>query len=150
MSNHHASLNWKRTTSDFAYESYDRSHEIRFGGGLTLMASAAPEYKGRTELANPEEQLVASISSCHMLTFLALASLRKLVVDSYEDDAQGTLEKTDPKGKLWLSRVTLSPKVRFAEGHGPASPEAYRELHERAHAECFIANSVKTEVSISI
>ena len=153
MSNHRASLSWKRSTPDFSpafsYDTYDRSHEVRFGGGLTLTASAAPEYKGRAELPNPEEQLVASLSSCHMLTFLAIASRRRLVVDSYEDDAQGFLEKTEPQGKLWLSRVILAPRIRFAEGQGPASPEAYRELHERAHAECFIANSVKTAVSIS-
>ena len=89
--------------------------------------------------------LVGSLSSCHMLTFLALAAGRKLVVDSYEDDAIGVLEK-NADGKQAITHVTLRPRIIFS-GQQPDAA-MLDELHHKAHEQCFIASSVKTEVTI--
>lgn len=145
MSEHKASVNWKRETADFTYESYDRAHLWTFGGGSTLKASSAVEYKGSPDLVNPEEALVAALSSCHMLTFLAICARKKLVVDAYDDDAVGHLEKNS-EGRLSVTRVTLKPRVVWS---GTAPDAATQQaLHHQAHLGCFIANSVKTEVSV--
>lgn len=146
MSHHHATIAWKRTTPDFAYETYGREHLVTFGGGARLAASSAPEYGGDAARPNPEEQLVAALSSCHMLTFLAICARKKLVVDAYDDAADGVLEK-NAEGRLAVTRVVLRPKVRFAAG---TSVDAAKlaELHASAHRGCFIANSVKTEVTV--
>jgi len=145
MSVHAASLAWSRSTPDFAYETYDRTHVVRFGGGTEVAASAAPEYRGDATRVNPEEQLVGAIASCHMLTFLAVAARKRLVVDRYEDHAEGVLEK-DAEGRLAITRVTLRPEVRFAPGT-EVDPEALERLHEAAHRNCFIANSVRCAVT---
>jgi organic hydroperoxide reductase OsmC/OhrA len=139
-----ASLRWQRTTPDFAYDTYDRSHEVRFGSGVEIPASAAEEFKGDPKRVNPEEMFVAALSSCHMLTFLAIAARKKLVVDAYEDDASGWLAK-NADGKLAMKRVVLRPRVRFA---GEVSAEQLAKLHDKAHENCFIALSVTTDVTI--
>lgn len=144
MSHHTAAIRWSRTTPDFTYDSYDRGHTWRSGSGVEVAASSAPEFKGDGTRMNPEEALVAALSSCHMLTFLAIAARKGLVVDAYEDDAEGVLEKEG--GKLWMTRVTLRPRVRF--GGTPPDAAALAHLHEQAHANCFIANSVRTEVRV--
>jgi organic hydroperoxide reductase OsmC/OhrA len=146
MSEHRTLIRWKRGDAPFSYETYDRTHRWVFAGGTELDASAAPEYRGRAELPNPEEALVAAISSCHMLTFLALAARRRFVVDAYQDDAVGHMEK-NADGKLAITRVELHPRVSFS-GEKQPTPEELARLHEAAHRECFIANSVKTEVSV--
>jgi organic hydroperoxide reductase OsmC/OhrA len=147
MSEHHASIRWKRTSADFTYDSYNRAHEMRFNEGtIVVPASAAPAFKGDIDRVDPEEAFVAALSSCHMLTFLALCARKRLVVDSYDDDAVGVMEKGSD-GKLWVSRVTLRPRIRFAAGTS-VEPAALAEIHHRAHGECFIANSVKTDVSV--
>ena len=139
-----ARLSWKRQTADFAYNSYNRSHVVTTGGGEALPMSAAPEFKGEAARANPEELLVAALSSCHMLTFLAIAARKRLVVDAYQDDAVGVMTK-NAEGKLFVSHVTLRPRVSFAE---PPPPGVLQQLHHQAHADCFIANSVRTEVTV--
>lgn len=144
MSEHVAKIRWRRSTEGFRYETYDRSHTVTFGGGSSVQASSAPEFKGRAELANPEEMLVAALSSCHMLTFLAIAARRRLVVDAYEDDAVGFMTE-DERRKLYVSRVVLRPRVRFA---GSVDAGQVRTMHELAHRECFIANSVLTKVEV--
>lgn len=147
MSAHHASIRWKRTSADFTYDSYNRAHEMRFNEGtIVVPASAAPAFKGDIDRVDPEEAFVAALSSCHMLTFLALCARKRLVVDSYDDDAVGVMEKGSD-GKLWVSRVTLRPRIRFAAGTS-VEPAALAEIHHKAHGECFIANSVKTDVSV--
>jgi organic hydroperoxide reductase OsmC/OhrA len=146
MSEHVAKIRWRRGTEDFRYETYDRSHTVTFGGGSTVQASSAPEFKGRAELANPEEMLVAALSSCHMLTFLAIAARKRLVVDEYDDDAVGFMTK-NAAGKLYISRVILRPRVRFA---GSVDAEHVRSIHELSHRECFIANSVLTKVEVEV
>lgn len=146
MSEHKIALAWKRTSPDFAYETYNREHTWTFKNGSVVNASAAPAYRGKTDCVDPEETLVASISSCHMLTFLALACRKKLIVDSYVDDAVGHLEK-NADGKLAVTRVELRPQIKF--GGSAPSAEELAKLHDHAHHECFIANSVRTEVSVT-
>jgi len=146
MSEHHARIGWKRTTPDFAYDTYNREHEWRFKGGNVVAASAAPAFKGRDDRVDPEDAFVATLSSCHMLTFLAIAARKRLAVDFYEDDADGHLEK-NADGKLAMTRVTLRPRVRFAEGVVVDAATLDR-MHHQAHEQCFIANSVKTDVRV--
>ena len=147
MSEHHAAIRWKRTNTDFTYDTYNRAHEIAFkDGAVVLAASSAPDFKGEDERVNPEEAFVAALSSCHMLTFLAICARKRLTVDAYEDDAVGFLDR-GPSGKLWMARVVLRPRVRF--GDGTAVDEAtLADLHHKSHENCFIANSVTTNVSI--
>jgi organic hydroperoxide reductase OsmC/OhrA len=147
MSEHHASVHWKRTSADFLYDTYNRAHEISFNkGAIVVPGSAAPAFKGDVDRVDPEEAFVASLSSCHMLTFLALCARKRLVVDSYEDAAVGIMEK-GANGKLWVSRVTLRPRISFAPGTKVDSA-ILAEIHHKSHEECFIANSVKTDVSV--
>ena len=113
--------------------------------GSSVPATSAPAFRGNPERVDPEAAFVASLSSCHMLTFLAIASRKRLVVDAYEDDAVGYLAKNEA-GKLAMTRVVLRPRVAFA-GASP-SPEALADLHELSHRECFIANSVVTHVEV--
>jgi organic hydroperoxide reductase OsmC/OhrA len=144
MSEHKASIRWTRTTPDFSYDTYSRDHTVTFGGGASVDASSAPQFKGTAALPNPEEMLVAALSNCHMLTFLAIAAKKRLVLDAYEDDAVGVMTKNE-KGKLYVSRVVLRPKVRFQT---PVSAEVIAEIHHHSHQECFIANSVLTQVEV--
>jgi organic hydroperoxide reductase OsmC/OhrA len=147
MSRHTAAVRWTRTSADFTYDSYNRAHEIRFkSGAIVLPASSAPAFRGDADRVDPEEAFVASLSSCHMLTFLAICARKRLVVESYEDDASGTLEK-GADGKLWMAQVTLRPRVRFADATQP-DRAALDQIHHQSHGECFIANSVKTNVSV--
>jgi len=146
MSEHRAQTNWRRSTADFAYESYNRGYELGFDGGPAVAASAAPEFRGQAGQPNPESTLVAALSACHMLTFLAIAARKRLTLDSYSDDAVGHLEK-NAVGKLAMTRAILRPHVVWAPGV-TVSKDELDKLHRLAHAECFIANSVKTEVSV--
>lgn len=149
MSLHETNLVWERDPSlPFDYDHYTRDHRVSMQTGLVLPISAAVDYKGNPERTNPEELLVAALSSCHMLTFLAICAKKGIVVDRYEDQAVGTLSR--PAGApMSVTTCTLKPRVTFAEGHGP-DREALAKLHEQAHKGCFIANSVKTEVSIDL
>jgi organic hydroperoxide reductase OsmC/OhrA len=148
MSEHHATIVWKRTSSDFTYDSYNRTHEMRFkNGAIALPSSSAPAFRGDADRVDPEEAFVASLSSCHMLTFLAICARKRVTVESYEDDAVGWLEKGDG-GKLWMARVVLKPRIVFAHGAEPDA-EALAEIHHKSHEECFIANSVKTTVTVA-
>ena len=144
MSQHTATIHWKRHTQDFAYETYDRTHDVKFEGGKSVSASSAKEYLGKPEHANPEEMLAAALSSCHMLTFLAVAAKSRLIVDSYEDTATAILGK-NAQGKLAVTKTILRPRVVFAK-ETPVTHERLVELHEKAHRNCFIANSVACEV----
>src|SRR5262249_22285992 len=146
MSEHKVTVEWKRDTDSFAYEAYNRDHEWSFDAGIRVRASAAPAYLGSESCVDPEEAFVASLSSCHMLTFLAIASRKRFVVDSYRDQAVGVLSN-DPDGRLAVTRVTLRPEVAFGGESRPAADEL-RRLHDQAHHACFIANSVKTEVVV--
>jgi len=147
MTEHHASIRWKRTSADFTYDTYNRAHEMVFkDGAIVLAASSAPEFKGEPDRANPEEAYVAALSSCHMLTFLAICARKKLTVESYVDDAVGVLERA-PSGKLWIARVTLRPQVTFGAGT-VVDAVLLADLHHKSHENCFIANSVTTNVTV--
>lgn len=146
MSEHRSTLNWSRKTPDFKYESYDRNHELRFGGGTTITASSAPQYLGNAEFPNPEQLLAASASSCHFLTFLAIAAKSRFTVDEYQDEAVAILEK-NAAGKEAVTRIYLRPKIRFGGDNSP-TPEKLQAMHERAHELCFIANSLACEILV--
>ena len=146
MSEHKATIHWRRETSEFKYETYNRDHNWDFDGGTSIRASAAPAYLGSAACVDPEEAFVASISSCHMLTFLAIASRKKYVIDDYRDEAVGVLEK-DATGRLAITRAALHPQVKFGGAQWP-TPDEIAQMHEQAHHACFIANSVKTEITV--
>jgi organic hydroperoxide reductase OsmC/OhrA len=111
-----------------------------------MEASANPTYLGNPKLVDPEEAFVASLSSCHMLTFLAIAAKKKFVLDEYADDAVGHMEK-NAEGRLAITRVTLNQRLKFSGDKQP-TPEELKEMNHAAHEQCFIANSVKTEVAV--
>jgi len=147
MTEHHASLRWKHTSDTFTYDTYNRAHDVMFkSGAIVVPSSAAPEFKGDANRVDPEEAFVGSLSSCHMLTFLAICARKRLTVDSYEDDAVGILEKGS-NGKWSVTRVTLRPRAVFAAGT-LIDEQALNDIHHRAHEDCFIANSVKTDVTV--
>jgi organic hydroperoxide reductase OsmC/OhrA len=125
---------------------FNRDHQVNYGSGQMVQASSAPEYKGNADKVNPEENLLAALSSCHMLTFLAIAHLKRLPVDSYTDNAIADLGKNDA-GKIAVVKMTLYPQVVFADGL-EVSEETIAKIHEKAHANCFIANSLACEVEI--
>jgi len=146
MSEHHASVRWTRRSADFTYDSYNRAHDVTFKtGAIVLPSSAATEFRGEADRVNPEETYVSALASCHMLSFLAICARKRIVVDYYEDDAVGFLSK-NTNGKLWVSRVILRPRIRFAGTALDAA--ALAALHYQSHAECFIANSVNTDVAV--
>lgn len=146
MAEYSVDIAWKRETEDFSYKNYNRAHTWHFPGGTALPASAAPEYLGNAQQVNPEEAMIAALSSCHMLTFLAIAAYKGLTVDSYEDHATGIVEK-NAQGKMALTRITLRPKISFSGRPEPDS-SALEKMHKKAHENCFIANSVLTKVAV--
>ncbi|MGE3820410.1 MAG: OsmC family protein [Isosphaeraceae bacterium] len=148
MSEHQATIEWKRETPEFTYDTYNRDHDWRFDSGVTVRGSATPGFLGNASCVDPEEAFVASISSCHMLTFLAIAAKRRYVLESYRDEAVGVMGK-DATGTLAMIRVTLHPEVSFS-GENRPDLEELRRLHDQAHHACFIANSVKAEVVVDV
>jgi organic hydroperoxide reductase OsmC/OhrA len=145
MSRHLSHIEWTPNAAPFTYETFDRSHDIAFPGGQTLKASSAVEYKGDPARVNPEELLVAAASNCHMLTFLSIAARKRLIVTRYVDDAVGYLEAGEDK-RFSVTRIELRPVVEF-EGEVP-TPEALEKLHDSAHRNCFIANSIRASVTV--
>jgi len=143
MAEHRIALSWSKGEAPFTYDAYPRNHEIRFKHGEAVTVSAAAAYRGDDSKADPEDLLVAALSSCHMLSFLAIAAKKRLTVLSYQDDAVGFLEHDG--GKLWMTRALLQPKVVFDTDPGAT---ILGELHHLAHEACFIANSVKTQVTV--
>jgi len=146
MSEHKANVQWARGKNEFNHESYNRDHTVTFEGGIEIKASAAPGFQGNPDYVDPEEAFVGALSSCHMLTFLAIAAKKRLTVDSYEDDAVGFLEK-NADDRMAVTRATLRPKVAWGGDKTP-TVEEIEKMHEKAHHACFIANSVLTEVTI--
>jgi organic hydroperoxide reductase OsmC/OhrA len=146
MSEHRTSLHWTRNGGPFARGNYSAAHDISFTDGATIRGAPAPELGGSGPHADPEQLLLSALSSCHMLTFLALCANRGYVVDSYDDDAVATLGK-NAEGKTVVTNAVLAPKVSFSGEKRPTADE-YAALHQRAHSVCFIANSVKTVVDV--
>jgi organic hydroperoxide reductase OsmC/OhrA len=150
MAEHKAIISWKRTSPDFLKGKYSREHTWTFDGGLTIPASPSPSvvpvpYSNPAHV-DPEEAFVASISSCHMLTFLYVASKQGFQLDSYEDEAVGVMSKNE-SGVPWVSLVTLKPKIAYT-GEKLPTPAEKERLHHMAHEQCFIANSVKTKIVV--
>jgi len=150
MSEHTAALRWIRSGGDFLRGQFSREHTWTFDGGVTVPASASPSVVpapwSSAAAVDPEEAFVASIASCHLLTFIWLASRAGFVVESYEDDAVGTLAK-DERGVPWISAVTLRPRIAWGERQ--PTPAELASLHHRSHEQCFIANSVKTAITVA-
>jgi len=146
MSEHKVTLTWKRDDKPFEYQKYSRDHTWKFDSGHEMEASAAPAYLGNPNLVDPEEAFVASLSSCHMLTFLAIACKKKFVLDQYLDEAVGVMEKNS-EDRLAITRVTIKQRLKFSGDRRPTSQEL-EEMNHAAHEQCFIANSVKTEVTV--
>jgi organic hydroperoxide reductase OsmC/OhrA len=144
MSEHKAFVTWDRT-GNFDYETYDRTHRIKFEGGQEISGSAAPDFKGLAQHANPEETLAAAASACHMLTFLAFCSKKRIPLTSYRDEATAVLEKNEA-GKMAITKIILRPQLQF-DGEAPDA-ETIAKLHERAHQECFVANSMKASIEV--
>ncbi len=149
MSEYTADILWQRAPNeDFVASRYSRRHEMRFDGGAVVAGSSSPHSvplpMSDASAVDPEEAFVASLSSCHMLWFLAIAAKRKFCVDRYFDAAVGVMEK-NAQGKVAVTRVTLRPEVVFSGERLPTRAEI-EHLHHTAHDECYIANSVKTEV----
>jgi organic hydroperoxide reductase OsmC/OhrA len=152
MSDYRAEITWRREANEkFVDSRYSRAHEWKFDGGVTVPASSAassvPLPYSKAENVDPEEALVAAISSCHMLTFLHLAAKSRLVVDSYHDQAVGTMTK-DADGRQAVTRVVLAPKIRFSGARAP-DDAMVAQLHHHAHEECYIANSVRSEITVA-
>ena len=144
-----AQVQWQRAPHEaFTDNRYSRKHSLHFDGGSEVPGSSSPSVvplpMSDAAAVDPEEAFVASLAACHMLWFLSLAAQQGHVVDNYRDAAFGVMTK-NTAGKLWMSNVTLRPEVRFG-GERQPSAEAVLQLHHRAHEECFIANSVKSEV----
>ncbi|AWN35721.1 OsmC family protein [Methylobacterium radiodurans] len=150
MSTHSAEIAWAlRPGEDFPKGRYGRGHSLRFDGGAEVAGSASPHVVGKwavPEAVDPEEMLVAALSSCHMLTFLHRARLAGLTVSAYRDRAEGVMAEIAP-GRSAVTRVTLRPEIVWSGAEPDA--ETLARLHHEAHAECFIANSVRTEVVVA-
>ena len=144
MLEHVADVSWSRGEHEFTYQSYSRDHTWTFDGD-TVTASANPAYLGSEAAVDPEEAFVAALASCHMLTFLAIAAKKRFVVNTYDDHAVGVVAKNEA-GRIAITTVTLSPRIVFAG----AEPDATTldQMHHLAHDQCFIANSVTTQVTV--
>jgi organic hydroperoxide reductase OsmC/OhrA len=150
MSEYKATIKWARTSPDFLKGKYSREHTWSFSGGVTVPATSSPHvvpvpYSNPANV-DPEQAFVASISSCHMLTYLFVAQKQGFQIDSYEDEAVGVVSKSET-GSMWVSTVTLHPKIAYG-GEKLPTPTDEERLHDMAHKYCFIANSVKTEVTV--
>ncbi len=150
MANYTAKIIWKSDSPEtFIKNRYTRGHVWEFDGGITVPASSSPQVVPRFSVeaaVDPEEALVASVSSCHMLTFLYLAAKAGFNIAAYTDNAVGEMEKTDA-GKEWIAKITLDPKIEWLGDTIPTAEEL-AHMHHEAHEVCYIANSIKSEVVI--
>ena len=148
MSTHTVEIEWERRGSAFVDHRYSRVHRVRFDGGVEIAGSSSPSVVrapfSDPAAVDPEESFVAALSTCHMLWFLDIACRAGWLVDDYRDDASGTMAANE-QGRMAMTVVTLRPAVRFGGEKRPDAAEIAR-LHHQAHEECYIANSVKTEV----
>ncbi|PML48948.1 peroxiredoxin [Vibrio lentus] len=151
MSEYSAVIRWARSDDEaFSDNQYSRGHTWEFDGGVTVPASSSPHVVplpfSVEANVDPEEAFIAALSSCHMLTFLGIAAKQKYVIDSYVDDAVGVLEE-DESGRSSVTKVTLRPDIVFSGSKIPTAKQLDK-LHHLAHKNCFIANSVKTEIVV--
>lgn len=148
MGKHAAEVTWLRDGQDFLDKRYSRRHALRFDGGVEVPGSSSPHVvpvpMSAVAAIDPEEAFVSSLASCHMLWFLSIAAARRYRVDRYFDSAVGVLEK-NAEGRMAMTVVTLRPQVVFSGAQVPTREQIER-MHHLAHQECYIANSVRTEV----
>jgi organic hydroperoxide reductase OsmC/OhrA len=150
LANHTSQIHWQRGDQRFTDNRYSRRHMAAFDGGAEVALSASPHvvpipYSDPTAV-DPEELYVASLSSCHMLWFLSIAAKAGFCVDEYKDAAEGVMEPNEA-GQLVITNVTLRPACHFS-GEAVPTAEQLDELHEKAHHACFLANSVRTQITI--
>jgi organic hydroperoxide reductase OsmC/OhrA len=150
MSDYKALISWKLQGSEFLKGRYSREHTWTFDGGLSVPASSSPSVVptpwSNPAAIDPEEAFVASIASCHMLTFIFLAGKKGFQIGGYSDEAVGVMTKNE-RGVPWVSTVTLHPKIDYSGDKRPTTEEI-EQLHHHAHEQCYIANSIKTEVKV--
>jgi organic hydroperoxide reductase OsmC/OhrA len=153
MAEHKATVRWTLPgdAEAFLKGRYSRAHTWTFDGGVTVSASPAPSVVpvpySNPAAVDPEEAYVASIASCHMLTFLYVAMREGFVVERYEDDAVGVMRKNE-RGAVWVAAVTLHPRIVYGGEKRPTAADV-DHLHHLAHEQCFIASSVKTEILVA-
>lgn len=151
MSHYTARVIWNSESNNFLKNDYSREHRWEFDGGISVAASASPQIVpepwSKPSNVDPEEAFVAALASCHMLFFLDLAAQAGYVVEMYDDNAEGLLAK-DSDGVMMMTKVELKPHVVFSTDHQP-SIEDISKLHHEAHNQCFIANSVSTQIKIT-
>ena len=147
MSELSISLEWNIQEDTLIPDQFSKNHKIIINDNV-LNAGSAPEYGGSDKELNPEQSLAAAISSCHMMTFLALASKVKWPVSSYEDKAEAFLGKNS-KGQMAVIKIRLNPSVQFSDGF-TVSEQEMNEMHDRSHRYCFIANSLSEEVEFEV
>ncbi len=150
MAEYKVTIRWTLGSGEFLKGRFSREHTWTFDGGATVPASASPgvvpaPYSNPAGV-DPEEAFVAAIASCHMMTYLHVASRAGFVVERYEDEAVGVLRKNE-RGAIWVAAVTLHPRIGYGGDSRPTAEDEHR-LHELAHEQCFIANSVKTEITV--
>jgi organic hydroperoxide reductase OsmC/OhrA len=149
VSEYLATVSWERRGARFVDNRYSRAHRWEFDGGVVVPASASPHVVrlplSDPNAVDPEEAFVAALASCHMLMFLSIAAKRGFCVESYRDEAVGILAK-NAEGKLAITSATLRPHTAFT-GDAIPTADVLREMHEEAHEGCFIASSVKTELT---
>lgn len=148
MSEHTAIVKWRLAHGSFCAGKYSRRHTWKFDGGAEVHASSSPHvvpepFSDPTAI-DPEEAFVAAIASCHMLWFLSIASKKGFTVKSYSDEAVGVMAKNNT-GRLAIIQITLRPRVAFSAPTRP-SEESFIAMHDEAHEQCFLANSVKSEI----
>ena len=146
MSDHYAEVEWTNNTHSIQTDTYSRDHTVTLENGQIIENSAAPAYLGNAETSNPETLLLAALASCHMLTFLAVSSKRGYQVLHYKDKAKGTLGK-NVNGRMAITHCVLNPEISFSSEKKPTSDEL-EKLHDSAHRNCFIANSLNMHVEI--
>jgi organic hydroperoxide reductase OsmC/OhrA len=148
MSEYEAKLSWSLGAGEMAFGKYSTNHRMTFSGGLSATLTAAPEYGGDSRYVNPEQALAAALSSCHMMTFIALAAKARWKLRKYQDRAVALLGKTDD-GRTRVSEIVLHPVTEFEPGH-EIEPGKLSEMHERAHRYCFVANAISCEMRVEL
>ena len=145
MSEHAASVTWSRSTTDFDYDTFNRDHRVIYGPSLGINAGWARHADAADpKWLDPEIALVGALTSCHMMTFLAIAARKRLVVNTYDDAATGYLETPDGEKVPRITRFVQRPRVVFEVAQ---SAEVVAKLHESAHRNCYVANSIKAEIT---
>lgn len=147
MSVHQSVVRWQRNAHESHPNTYSRNHHVTLNGGQEINVSASTEFKGDPNCADPEQMLISSVSSCHMLFFLAIAEFQGFQVEYYEDNPVGYLENNDRKG-MEITRIELSPRITFSGDKLP-DQKAISRIHSNAHKNCFIRNSITSEVTIN-